>query len=129
MAKLDAAGLFAADDGAALIAAAALQQALMQVLRIALDGPLDVAQAPAESEIRRLDRILDQRAVKTVAGRAEKCRVAFELGELERRAQASHHRVHQVGDDVLRMVELDAGEIAGVAGDVGDQEERAFGFR
>ena len=63
------------------------------------------------------------------ADRVEEGRVALEFGEPERRAQAPHHRVHHVGDDVVCVVELDAGEKAGVAGDIGDHETGGFGFR
>ena len=38
-----------------------------------------------------------------------------------------HDRVHEVGQDVLGVVELDAGEIARVAGDVGDHEAGGLG--
>ena len=83
---------------------------------------LDVAQPLTESEVGRLDRVLEERSVNLVVDRVEKGRVALELGEPERRAQAPHHRVHHVGDDVVCVVELDAGEKAGVAGDVSDHE-------
>jgi glutamine synthetase adenylyltransferase len=39
--KLGAAGMLAAEDAKTLVEAAALQQALTQALRIALDGTLD----------------------------------------------------------------------------------------
>src|SRR6267378_6578829 len=64
-----------------------------------------------------------------VGDRVEEGRVALELGEPERRPQPPHHGVHHVGDDVLRMLELDPGEKAGVAGDVRDHETSGFGFR
>ena len=90
---------------------------------------LDVAKPLPEGEIGRLDGVLEHRAVDLVGDRVEEGRVALELGEPERRPQPPHHRVHHVGDDVLRVVELDAGEKAGVAGDVGDHETGGFGFR
>ena len=55
--------------------------------------------------------------------------ITLEFGEPERRAQAPQHRVHHVGDNVLRMVEFSAIEKAGVAGDIGDHETGGFGFR
>ena len=82
----------------------------------------DVAQPLTEGEVGRLDGVLEERSVNLVVDRVEKGRVALELGEPERRAQEPHHRVHHVGDDVVCVVELDAGEKAGVAGDVGDHE-------
>ena len=92
-------------------------------------GLLDVAQSLAEGEVCRLDGVLEHRAVDLVGDRVEEGRVALELGEPERRTQAPDHGVHHVGDDVLGMLELDAGEKAGVAGDVGDHETGGFGFR
>ena len=49
-------------------------------------------------------------------------RVAFELGQPEVRPERRDDGADEVGQDVLRVVELDVGEVAGVAGDVGDQE-------
>ena len=54
--------------------------------------------------------------------------VPFELRQLERRAEGAHDRVDQVGQDVLGVIELDPGEITGVAGDVSDDETCGFGF-
>jgi len=82
-----------------------------------------------EGEIRCLHGVLQHRAVDLVGNRVEEGRVALELGEPERRPQPPHHGVHQVGDDVLRMLELDPGEKASVAGDVRDHEASGFGFR
>src|SRR5207237_3105276 len=90
---------------------------------------LDVAQTLTEGEVGRLDGVLEKRSVNLVVERVEEGRVALELREPERRAQAPHHRVHHVRDDVVCVVELDAGEKAGVAGDVGDHETGGFGFR
>ena len=89
----------------------------------------DVAKTLPEGEVGRLDGVLEHRSVDLVGDRVEEGRVALELGEPERRPQPPHHRVHHVGDDVLRVVELDPGEKAGVAGDVGDHETGGFGFR
>src|SRR6266571_4503860 len=89
----------------------------------------DVAQPLTEGEVGRLDGVLEERSVNFVVDRVEKGRVTLELGEPERRAQAPHHRVHHVGDDVVRVVELDTGEKASVAGDVSDHETGGFGFR
>ena len=89
----------------------------------------DVAKTLPEGEIRRLHGVLQHRAVDLVGDRVEEGRVALELGEPERRPQPPHHGVHHVGDDVLRMLELDPGEKAGVAGDVRDHETSGFGFR
>jgi hypothetical protein len=40
--------------------------------------------------------------------------------------QPADDRVNQVGENVLCVIELDAGEVAGVAGNIGDHEARTF---
>ena len=60
--------------------------------------------------------------------REDEGRVALELGQPERRTEGADDRVDQVGQDVLGVVELDTGEIARVAGDVGDDEAGGFGL-
>ena len=49
-------------------------------------------------------------------------RVALQLGQPEVRPERRDDGADQVGQDVLGVVELDIGEVAGVPGDVGDQE-------
>ena len=106
-------------------------EALHAAARLALAavGLLDVAQPLAEGEIRLLDRILQERPVDLVGERVDEGRVAFELGEAERRAQRLDQRVHDVGDDVLGVVELDPGHEGRVAGNVGDHETSRFSLR
>src|SRR5690606_40319826 len=53
-----------------------------------------------------LDRVLQQRAVDR-RGRVDECGVALELGEAKWRAQPLHHNIHEIGDDILRVVEFD----------------------
>jgi len=60
--------------------------------------------------------------VGLIADRIDEGRVAFEFGETERRTQRSQKRFHDVGDDVLGMVEFDAGHKVRVARKVGDHE-------
>jgi hypothetical protein len=48
--------------------------------------------------------------------------VALELGEPEAGSQRADDRVHEVCENVLRVIELDAREVARVPRDVGDQE-------
>jgi hypothetical protein len=83
---------------------------------------LGAAQPLPESEIRRLDCILRERSVDLVGGRVDECRVALGFGETERRTERSQQRVHDVGDDVLTVVEFDAGYEFCIAGNVGDHE-------
>ena len=82
----------------------------------------DVAEPAAEGEVAPLDDVLELRPVHRLGDRIDEGRVTLELGELEGRPEGAHDRPDQVGQDVLRMVELGAGEEAGVAGDVGDDE-------
>ena len=82
----------------------------------------EVAKTLPEGEICHLHGVLQQRAVDLVSDCIEEGGVALELCEPERRPQPPHHGVHHVGDDVLCMLELDAGKKAGVAGDIRDHE-------
>ena len=88
----------------------------------------DVAEAAPEREVAALDRVLELRPVDRLGDRVDERRVALELGELERRPERRHDRRHQVGQDVLGVVELGAGEEAGVAADVGDDEAGGLGL-
>ncbi|MGY4311878.1 hypothetical protein ACVWW1_001181 [Bradyrhizobium sp. JR3.5] len=97
-------------------------------LALAGRGLADVAQAPAEFEIGALDRVLQQRAVDC-PGRVDEGGVALELGEAKWRAQPFHHHVHEIGDDVLRVVELDRREEVGIAGNIGNREICRFSLR
>jgi hypothetical protein len=81
-----------------------------------------VAHAPAELEIGRLDGILQERAVDLLVYRVDESGIAFELGKSEGRPEALDHRAHEIGDDVLRMVEFGRGEEARIAGNIGDDE-------
>ena len=98
-------------------------------LALAAVGLLDVAQPLAEGEIRLLDRILHERPIDLVRERVNEGRVAFEFGKAERRAQRPDQRVHDVGDDVLGVVEFDPGHEVRVAGYVGDHETSRFSLR
>ena len=91
-------------------------------------GLTNIAQPPAELEIGALDRVLQKRTVDLLGHCVNECGVALELGEAKRGPQSLHHRVHEIGDDVLRVLELDRREEAGVAGDIGDREIRCLGF-
>jgi hypothetical protein len=83
---------------------------------------------PAECEIRALDRVLQMRAVELRRDEIDEGCVPFELRQLERRAERADDRIDQVGQDVLGVIELDPGEITGVAGDVGHDETCGFGL-
>ena len=92
-------------------------------------GLVNVAHPPTELEVGGLDRVLQQRAVDLLGHRVDERGVTLELGEAKWRAQPLHHRVHEIGDDVLRMLELDRREKTRIAGDVGNREIRRFSLR
>ena len=88
----------------------------------------DVTQPALECEIAALDRVLQQRSVDALGDRVDEGRVAFELGQAEHRPDVRDDGAHQVGQDVLGMVELRSGKEAGVAGDVGNDEAGGLGL-
>ena len=90
-------------------------------------GLTDVTQPAAEREVGPLDRIHQARPVDGRRDHVGERRIALELRQPEGRPERSHDRVHEVGQDVLRVIELDPGEVARVAGDVGDHEAGGFG--
>ena len=69
-----------------------------------------------------LDGVEQLRAVEALGDHVGEGRVALELGQSKGRLQRPDDGRHQVGQDVLGVIELGAGQIAGVAGDVGDQQ-------
>ena len=93
---------------------------------LASRGLLDVAQAPTELEIGRLDSVLQHRAIDLRGHGVDESGVALEFGKAEGRSKALDHRVHEIGDDVLRVVELDPSEEARIARDIGDCEIGQF---
>jgi hypothetical protein len=98
-------------------------------LALARAGLLDAAEPLAERKIGLFDRILQKRPIDLVGKRVDEGRVAFELGETKGRTQRPDQRVHDVGDDVLGMIEFDAGHEVRVAGYVGDRETGLLRFR
>ncbi len=87
----------------------------------------DVATTPPKAEVAALDRVEQHRPIDPIHGREGERRVTLELGQPEVRSQRAHDGTDQVGQDVLRVVEFDIGEVARVAGDVGDQETGGLG--
>src|ERR1700722_10046606 len=98
-------------------------------LALATAGLLDAPKPLAERKIGLFDAILHQRSIDLVGERVDEGCVAFELGEAKRRTQRPDQSVHDVGDDVLGMIEFDAGHEVRVAGYVGDHETGRFRFR
>lgn len=81
-----------------------------------------VAPSPTEAEVAPLDRVEQQRPIDPLRDRVGQGGVALKLGEPEAGVQSADDRVHEVGEDVLRVVEFDTGEVARVPGDVGDEQ-------
>src|SRR6516225_4288370 len=67
---------------------------------------LYVAQAPTKLEIGVLDRVLQERAIGLLGHGVDEGGIALKFGEPERRSEPLDRRVHEIGDDVLRMVEF-----------------------
>ena len=97
-------------------------------LALATAGLLDAPEPLAERKIGLFDQILHERPIDLVGKRVDESRVAFELGETKGRTQRPDQRVHDVGDDVLGMIEFDAGHEVRVAGYVGDRETGLLRF-
>ena len=87
----------------------------------------DVAPPSPEAEVAAFDGVEQHRAVDRLGGHEGERGVALELGQPEVRPKRRDDRADEVGEDVLRVVELDVGEVARVAGDVGDQEAGLLG--
>jgi hypothetical protein len=83
-------------------------------------GAANVPQPPPEGKIGRLDRVLQERPVDFISHHITEGGVAFQFGKLEGRTQCLDQPIHQVGQDVLRVIEFDAGNVTGIAGDVGN---------
>ena len=94
---------------------------------LARGGLPDVATAAPEPEVAALDGVEQQRAVDRLAEGVRERRVALELGQPEAGPEGRDDRADEVGQDVLRVIELDVREVARVPGDVGDQERGGLG--
>ena len=92
--------------------------------RVALAGRrlADVAATAAEPEVAALDGVEQHRAVDPLDRLEGEGCVALELGQAEVRAKRRDDGADEVRQDVLGMIELDIREVAGVPGDVGDEE-------
>ena len=80
----------------------------------------DVAK-PAVEYAERLTKPVRHARVGTVGGAAE--RVAFDLVDGQLAAEAARDRLHELGEDLLRMVLLGAGDEGRVTGDVRHDKE------
>ena len=87
----------------------------------------DIAEAAAEGEVAGIDGVEELRTTHRGRRCEDEARIAFDGDQGERGRQAADHGLDQVGQDVLGVIELGAGEVARVAGDVGDQQDDGFG--
>ena len=90
---------------------------------------LDAPEPAAESDVRDLDRVEEQRPVGPAVLDEEERGVALELGQPERRLESPDHGFEEVTGDRRGMLDLAPREVRGVAGEVGDQEESTLGCR
>ena len=80
-----------------------------------IDGVLPAT----EREVGGLHGVEQHRRVDLDTGRVDEGGVTLQLGESHRRRQRVDHRLGQVGQHVLCVVELRSGQVGGVAADVG----------
>src|SRR3972149_4119972 len=64
---------------------------------VARRGLLDAPQAASEGDVGRLDRVEQERGVRTTVFREQERRIALELGEAERRFEPAGERVQRGG--------------------------------
>ena len=96
---------------------------------IAAGGRVDAPEPAPEREVRGLDRVEQERPVGPSILDEQEGGVAFELGQAERRIEATDDRLEQVARDDRRVLDLAARQVRGVAGQVGDDEEPGLGCR
>ena len=92
----------------------------------------DVAPAAAKPEVAVLDRVEKHRPIDLLGRHVHEGGVTLQLRQPEIGPERCNDRAHEVSKDVLGVVQLDLGEVAGVPGDVGDQEAgrlRGWGHR
>ena len=89
---------------------------------LARGGLADVAAPPAKPEVAALDRVEEHRPVDLLSRREHERSIALKLGQPEVGPQRGDDHADEVREDVLRVVQLNVGEVAGISGDIGDQE-------
>ena len=86
-----------------------------------------VAASPAEAEVTAFDGVEQERPVDLLGDHVRERGVTLELRQPEAGPQRADDGPHEVRQDVLRVIDLDAGEISRVPRDVGDQETGRLG--
>ena len=89
----------------------------------------NVALPRAEGEVRPLDRVEECRRAADSVERVGKHGVAFELADVKRGLEVGDDHAHEIGEHVLRVLELGAEQVARIAGDVRQHERAAIGSR
>ncbi len=90
---------------------------------VAAGGRVDAPQPPPEREVAGLDRVHQERAGCPPILDEQEPGIPLELGQAERGVEATHDRLEQVAGDHGSVLELAPGQVGGVAGQVGDDEE------
>ena len=96
---------------------------------VAARGLVDAAEASTEGQVRRLDRIEEQRPVGASVLDEQEGRIAFELHQPERRFETTDDRLEKVAGDDRGVLDLTPREIGGIARQVGDDQEASLGCR
>ena len=96
---------------------------------IAARGLVDAPESTPEREVGRLDRVEQQRPVGSSVLDEEERGVTLELRQPERRLEAADDRLEEVASDGRRMLDLAPGEVCGIAGQIGDDQEAGLGCR
>ena len=81
-----------------------------------------VRSASLEGEVARLQRGQQPLAVDEVAGIEAEDGIPLELREPQRADELVGDDAKQVGEDVVRVLQLDSAEVAAVAADVGEDQ-------
>ena len=87
----------------------------------------NITPATTEAEVAALDRVEQHRPVDLLRRGEAEGGVALKLGQSETGPQRRDDRANQVGEDVLRVIDLDRREVLGIAADVGDQQADGLG--
>ena len=102
-----------------------------QPTRVAVAGGrlVDAPQSTPEGEVGRLDRVEQQRPVCAPVLDEQERRVTLELDQSERRLQPADDGLEQVAGDRRRVLDLAPGEVRGVTGQIGEDQEAGLRCR
>src|SRR2546427_2694635 len=102
-----------------------------QAAGVALAGGAqpDVLLPPGKGEVARLGHGEQHGAGGLILAVVAEDGVAFQLGEMQQAAHLRHDHAHQVGQDVLGVLQLHPGQVRRVSGDVADGQAPSFDGR